>query len=272
MDEQEIPKLTIEDTDGVSEEYNRLYAIYESIMDIDQGPVEDMAAILTIDNSNGVATYKAWDLFNIRGRQRSSSNIYAVSNYFNDDSERRAKEIFLSSLNNYIRKLEPMRYGYNKIATLYSYLIYAGLYGLMTEIYIPDYMKETVDGIINEVNNKLDNLIDDCRVYFEKYNNPKLNSIVKSLGRIILSQRSDQVFNTLKSYEDSLDENDWNFLATKRSEFLKFQNSPELTYAKNTFGLSEGSYYRNLNQIVQDLSNLLDEDSFELLTELFLKN
>jgi len=263
--------LTINDPFQMSEGYNQIYAAYESIMNPEHGAVDDYTTVLSLDNTPSVATYKAWDAFNIRGRQRGTSNAYARSNYFEDETDRKARKILLNALNNYIRRLEGIRYGYNRIATLYSYLMYSGLYGIMTEIYIPDYMKETVDQIIDSINNKLDELINDCAEYFAQKNNEDLNSIIHSLGRIILAQRTDQVFETLKKYDESLNDDDFYFLSGKREEYLKYQDNPQLNIAKTAFGLSDGSYYRNLNVIITDLVKVLDEDSYELLTELFLK-
>lgn len=269
MEETEL--LTVEDPGQVTQEYNRLYAIYESLCDKDSSPIDDVASILTFCNEDSsVATYKSWDLFNTRGRQRGISNSYMTRNYFDDDSERKSREIFIEALNTYIRKLESYRYGYNKIATLYSYLMYQGLYGLMTELYVPDYLRESVDEIVNTLNTKLDESIKTCKEYFFAKGNEKLNSIVNSLDRLLLAQRSDQVFNTLRKYDDSLNDDDLDYLRWMRDEYLKFQNNPQLNFAKEIFGLTDGSYYRNLNQIIADLVDVLDEDSLALLNELFL--
>lgn len=263
--------LTINDPFQMSETYNAIYAAYESISDTSQGSVNDYIAILELDNIPSIATYKAWDAFNIRNRQRTMSSSYGRANYFEDDTDRKARKILLNALDNYIRRLEGIRYGYNRIATLYSYLIYSGLYGILTDIYIPEYMKETVDQIIDSVNNKLDELIEDCVNYFKEKNNENLNLIVHSLGRLILAQRTDQVFGTLKKFDDSLTDDDFQFLSGKREEYLRYQDNPQLNIAKTAFGLSDGSYYRNLSVIIGDLVKVLDEDSYELLTELFLK-
>jgi len=269
-EDQEL--LTVSDPDEVTSEYNRLYAIYASLFG-DSSPVDDLTSILTVDNEDAtVAKYKAWDLFNIRGRQRSSTNVYAIPNYFEDDTERKAKELLLNNLNRYLRRLEGVRSGYNKLATMYSYLMYSGLYGILADIYVPENMRPIINGIIDSVNNYMDELIVGVQEYFKSKNNPKLNSIIISLGRIVLSQRSDQVFRTLEKYEPSLTEDDLNFLRESREDYLKFQNNPQLSYAKNAFGLADTTYYRNLNQIITDLSTILDEDSLELLTDLFLRN
>jgi len=264
--------LTTNDPFKMTDAYNEIYALYESILDSDQGPVENLASILMMDNIPSIATYGAWDIFNLRGRQRGSSNFYASSNFFEDNSERRVRETMIKSLNQYIRRLEPIRNGYNKIATLYSYLIAQGLYGLLSELYIPDYMKEIVDNLVDEVNNKLDSLIDEVKEYFSKKNNEYLSRIINSLGRLLLAQRSDQVLRTLQKFDDTLDSTDLEFLQEKRSEYLRYQDSPQLQIAKKAFNLSDGSYYRNLDVIVSDLTNLLDEDSYNLLTDLFLRN
>lgn len=270
-EDQEL--LTISDPDETTAEYNRLYSIYASLYDKDSLPVDDLALILTIDNENAtVAKYNAWDLFNIRGRQRSSMNSYATPNFFEDDTERKAKELLLNNLNRYLRRLEGVRSGYNKLATMYSYLMYSGLYGILADIYVPEDMRPTINGIIESINGHMDELIAGVQDYFKSKNNPKLDSIIISLGRIVLSQRSDQVFRTLEKYDDTLTEDDLNFLRESREDYLKFEKNPQLSYAKSAFGLADTTYYRNLNQIITDLSTILDEESLELLTDLFLRN
>lgn len=259
-----------------SESYFQYLTSYEGVWENrgrEGSAVNAVTSIFQLFNdSASIASFKARDLFNMKGTQRNQSNSYAQRNYFTDNAERKAKELFIKSLNEYIRYLESFRWGVNKIATLYTYLLYNGLHGILSEIYIPEYMKETVDKILEGIASNLDNIIKEVQEYFYAKGNEQLNTVVKSMGRILLSQRSDQVINTLKGYDNTLTDEDWEYLVEKRAEFLRFEDSPELSYVKQEFGLSEGSYYRNLNQIISDLSERLDEDSLELMTELFLRD
>lgn len=278
MDENKFDSLVVSDPDAMSEEYNKIYEIYCSMGSgaraaDEVGPVDDLASILSITNDDTkVAMYHAWDIFNIRGRQRRSSGSYGVQNYFEDSSERKARQLLVDALDRYIRHLEPLRYGYNKIATLFSFMISRGLYGMLSDIYIPEMIRPTVNEMISTISNDLDDMLTEIADYFHNYNNEKLDQVIKSLGRIVVSQRSDQIIENLKSFEPSISDEDRDFLQEKRDQFLDFSNGPKLSIAKSMFNLSDGSYYRNLDQIVGDLTEVLDEDSIELLTDLFIRS
>lgn len=274
----EETKLTTESSETNSELYNQIYGVYSS-MGFGQkaaeqsDPMTDLANILAINQeSSKVATYMAWDIFNARGRQRSSTSVYAAKNYFEDSSERKARKLIIESLNNYIHHLQGLRYGYNKVASLYSFLISKGLFELLSDLYIPEDMKGTIDYMAKSISESSDNIIKNIQEHFKKYNNDKLNSIIKSLGMILVSQRSDQVFNNLKSFEESLTEDDLYFIQEEREEYLNFANGPRLNFALEAFELANSSYYRNLNQIISDLTEILSEESMELLTDLFIRN
>lgn len=274
----EETKLTTENSETNSELYNQIYGVYSS-MGFGQtaaeqsDPMTDLANILAINQeSSKVATYMAWDIFNARGRQRSSTSIYAAKNYFEDSSERKARKLIIESLNNYIHHLQGLRYGYNKVASLYSFLISKGLFELLSDLYIPEDMKGTIDYMAKSISESSDNILKNIQEHFKKYNNDKLNSIIKSLGMILVSQRSDQVFNNLKSFEELLTDEDLYFIQEEREEYLNFANGPRLNFALEAFELANSSYYRNLNQIISDLTEILSDESMELLTDLFIRN
>lgn len=275
---EETESLLVNDPQFVTDDYNRIYAVYASMGyglsgSQESEPVDDLASFLSLLNDSAkVALYSAWAVFNIQGKQRQTSGMYGITNYFEDDTERKTRELLIESINKYIRHLEPIRYSYNKIASLYTLLITKGLYGLLGDLYIPADMRETVDYIIKTVNDDLDGALKAVRDHFAEKNNPKLNEIVKSLGSIILSQRSDQVISNLKNYEPNLDYYDLEFLQSQRDIFLDHQKGAKQQMVLEAFELPKTTYQRNRDKIVSDLAELLDEDTIELLTNLFIRN
>lgn len=260
-------------TQQLSEEYLRLYYLYESLCDKETGPIEDYAVYLQIRNhSASVATYESWRKFNIKKGARTLTNSYGHSNYFYDNAEAKSKEIFINSLNNYIRRLEYTRNSYYKLASLYCYMIQMGLYSVLTEIYIPATIKPQVDQMIDDINNRLDHSLTDIQDYFAKRGDEKLMRTLKIMGHYIVSQRTDQVVQKLRNAGFDITEDDYYFIQDCRSEYLKFVTGPTLTYSKQAFGISDGSFRGNVNKIIQDLTEILSDDQIELLTELFVRN
>lgn len=263
----------------VDTNYIKLREIYDSMGSgqsaaDESSPVDDLTSFFELFNSDSkVARYYAWDTFNIRGRQRVATASYGGQNYYDDNSEKKARQLLVKAINRQIRRLESLRYGYTKLATLYSFLIAKGLYGILSDLYIPEIIKPNIDSLINALTQDIDKILEEVYTYFKKYNNPSLDSVLLSLGRLLITQRTDQIMRNLQNYEPKINyDEDYEFLQERRSQYMQYADGPTLALAKENFCISDGSYYRNLDAIISDLTSSLDEDSIELLTDLFIRS
>lgn len=256
-----------------SNEYNRLYLIYLGITDTKSNAIDDTSLLLQINNeSSSTARFITKSLFHMRrSDQRSLGSMTSTDvNTYIDDTEKKSRDIIINELNSYIRYLEPFRYGDYKICALYAYLIFEGLFGILGDLYVPESLRVYLDRTIDEITTRSKRILQETVEYFEAKNDTSLTESVKSLGAILLGQRTDQVIHILSASYEFTDE-DRKFLENQRYYYLKFTDNLDHSVIFEKLGISDTSYYRSLKVIVADLVTRLSDTNLELLTELFLR-
>lgn len=253
--------------------YYQILSVYESITDKESTAMDDTRSILSLfHESSGVARNITLSLYHQSGK--STRKVGAMTstdvNNFIDDQDKRSRDIIVQELNDYIKYLEGFRKSGYKICALYSYLIFEGLIGILSDLYVPESLRIYFDRTVELLRDRSLTLIKEVNEYFTTKDNEELSIAINSLSHMILSQRTDQIISTLSSIYTFTDE-DREFLTNKRYEYLKYNGELDRKIVLDSFEISDTSYYNNLKMIVNDLATRLSDENRELLTDLFLR-
>lgn len=257
--------------------YNRLRDVYDQITAAETSLDGCIAMNMITDSDATIAIHRAHDLFHMKGKGKRALRFSEDSQTrFTDNKEKATREIIIKALNEYIRYLESYRWGINKIKTLYAYLISQSLYGIISNLYIPEELKDDMDNILGKIADITEEILTETKDYFKAKDIDTLSQSVDALGRTMLVERNDRIFPILNRYakgtdnEPVLTEEDRQFLRDQSTKFKGFLDQPELKFIKTELGLSDGGYYRQLNSVMQGLIKRLTGDEKELLTEVLI--
>jgi hypothetical protein len=256
-----------------SENYYRLWSIYDSVATAPNLIEATTQLNMLVNSSYFVASRDTRTLFHMKKSDVRSLGSYNTTdtNKFISDTERKTKAIICASLSDYVKYLQGFRWGDNKCLTLYAYLIFDGLYNILGDIFIPDHLKELVNSAISEINERAVSILKETQDYFINKNIPELAKAIISLDTLLMTYRRDRLISMLQGIYPELSSEDIEFLDARRLNYSKFVTDMDHKIIYEKFGISDTSYYRNLNTIVNDLSSKLSDTEIELLTALFLK-
>lgn len=261
----------------ITEEYNRLVRIYNQVTAAGS-PLDALSVALLINNESAtVASGYAKGIFNIKAKDKFRSSRWSESTQsaFFDESERKAKDTIIGVLNNFIRKLESFRWGYNKISALLIFMMNKGLYGIINELYVPEQLRSKLDSCIKYLEGSTQEILDETIKYFSSKGDPGLTNGMPSIGRVVLTEIPSRATLIMRSYcsdEKVITEEDVEYLRSQRARFRQFLDDPDQEFLKAAFEMSEGSYRRQINAVMESLVEHLDGDTRKLLADILLKS
>lgn len=261
-------------------DYNGLLEGYYAVMDDVDLVGATRSIIYMTGESYSTANYKARALFHMKKDEARHLGALSASdvNTFEEDYEKKARDIVTEELNSYIRSIEMYPRYANKINSLYAYLIHSSLFGVLGNIYVPEELRPGLDACIEEISNKSEKILLETQEYFYAKGDEVLSSIIRSLGHFLLASRTDQVAKSIGSSlstahnEEGLtiSQEDYTYLENQRFYYLRFSSGVNLSFIREKLGLADTTYNNNKNIVIKDLVTRVSDSSKELIKNLFL--